>query len=221
MSELRPHTMLPPASALRLPYPPPSSVFNVLPLHVSNAPPGLFRQALGSRCTRPSGLGLALLLLGMHAPPPYVSAPLSMPIPPGPRVRRSRCGHIIPMSERQPPTTTLICPAPDYPIHPSPCPSPQVPGSGAQATAAAGSLASRDDSSGFASDMSEPSLTATTAHPKPKRSLMKRMSMWGSGGASKAAGGPSGGSPDRPSFMVRGEIRRNGIHNNSLLGHVR
>ena len=89
MSELRPHTMLPPASALHLPYPPPSSVFNVLLPHDSTAPPGLFHQALASRCTRPSGLGLVLLLLDIHAPPPYVSAPLSMPMPPGPR--RVRC----------------------------------------------------------------------------------------------------------------------------------
>ena len=63
----------------------PSSVFNVLLPHDSTAPPGLFHQALASRCTRPSGLGLMLLLLDIHAPPPYVSAPLSMPIPSGPR----------------------------------------------------------------------------------------------------------------------------------------
>ena len=48
-----------------------------------------------------------------------------------------------------------------------------------------------------AAPLSEPSLTA--APRKPKRSLMKRMSMWGSGGASKST---AGASPDRPSFMV-------------------
>ena len=150
------------------------------------------QQGCTAMTVHTSGRGEAEITLG-HVPRPCREV----------LTRRNCCGRsanlLLPPSTRPPPSICTCTKS--LPPHIFPSCSYHLQGSGDHAAGCASvdSCSACVISEGAAARSSEPSLTA--APRKPKQSLMKRMSMWGSGGAPKSA---ADGSSDRPSFMVRG-----------------